>query len=599
MDNNELYVFIAKLLISFVVLTGFYLGFFRYKSSFNSARCFLLAIPLVALLSAMLTFKVLPAEIKHVVPKPYVTMKSNVTDVFVPENIQSVSQAEANNVEIINSDNSINNDYWAITGHDIVKIILLVYVLGVLGVLSVIIYQLSKVFNIRRWAKKDTLDGVEFYRSSYATSSFSFGRDIFVDHNISGEKLTVVLQHELAHINNYHYIDKVIIECMTALMWFNPFIWFMRKDIGAIHEFQSDETVLRNGVNVAKYKHFLYEEILGATPHIANGFNNSLIKKRFYIIMNGNQIKFKTLRHVLTIPVVCLLMAATTVTYDDSVEIVIKESVLNNEVESSFSIASLESVLLFDRSKFKETLPLAETFRVEEIPADQIREIEFNEGTINKPEKTIHITLKDSKSPEVQSISTVSEVPKMPKMPEMSEMSEMPEVNVKIRVNDLVDDDPHKKQESNKKWYNDESKYYIAKASQIVTSLDNDTGIVDIQCTKKDTRVTVAYRSPANEYWIMMSSLFQIRDKKTNDRYMIRGIENELPMDKGLVLIGQQNRTLEYTLIFPPLKPDVDLVDIVEVVSPESARIGGGSPWRWDNVKISSFESRKRGEIIR
>lgn len=564
MDNNELYVFIAKLLISFVVLTGFYLGLFRYKSSFNSARCFLLAIPLVASLSAMLTFKVLPAEIKHVVPKLYVTMESNVKDVFVPENIQSVSQAEANNVEIINSDNSINNDYWAITGHDIVKIILLVYVLGVLGVLSVIIYQLSKVFNIRRWANKDTLDGVEFYRSSYATSPFSFGRDIFVDHNISGEKLTVVLQHELAHINNHHYIDKVIIECMTALMWFNPFIWFMRKEIGAIHEFQSDETVLRNGVNVSKYKHFLYEEILGATPHIANGFNNSLIKKRFYIIMNGNQIKFKTLRNVLTIPVVCLLMAATTVTYDDSVEIGTKERVLNNEVESSFSIASLESVLLSDRSKFKETLPLAETFRVEEIPADQIKEIEFNEGNINKPE-----------------------------------MPEMPEDNVKIRVNDLVDDDPHKKQDLNKKWYNDESKYYIVKASQIVTSLDNDTGIVDIQCTKKDTRVTVAYRSPANEYWIMMSSMFQIRDKKTNDRYMIRSIENELPMDKGLVLIGQQNRTLEYTLIFPPLKPDVDLVDIVEVVSPESARIGGGSPWRWDNVKISSFESRKRGEIIR
>ncbi len=40
-----------------------------------------------------------------------------------------------------------------------------------------------------------------------------------------------ILTHEQEHIRLGHTYDLLLLQCVKTLMWFNPFIWFLRRDL--------------------------------------------------------------------------------------------------------------------------------------------------------------------------------------------------------------------------------------------------------------------------------------------------------------------------------------------------------------------------------
>ena len=47
-----------------------------------------------------------------------------------------------------------------------------------------------------------------------------------------------ILDHESAHVRLRHSRDLLLVDFVAALQWFNPFIWMLREDLCAVHEFQ-------------------------------------------------------------------------------------------------------------------------------------------------------------------------------------------------------------------------------------------------------------------------------------------------------------------------------------------------------------------------
>ncbi len=126
----------------------------------------------------------------------------------------------------------------------------------------------------------------------------------------------------MAHINHRHYIDKILVELMVALSWFNPIAWIIRRELCAVHEFEADRVVLTNYLDLKKYKQFLFEEVSKPSPRVANGFNNSLIKQRFLEMKNNYQERGSFMRKVLSILAVVVVISLSSFTYviaaDDS-----------------------------------------------------------------------------------------------------------------------------------------------------------------------------------------------------------------------------------------------------------------------------------------
>ena len=62
-----------------------------------------------------------------------------------------------------------------------------------------------------------------------------------------------MLGHELAHVRRRDWVAQMAVEVLTAVYWFNPFVWILRRRIRLESEQAADDAVLSLGVNGGAY----------------------------------------------------------------------------------------------------------------------------------------------------------------------------------------------------------------------------------------------------------------------------------------------------------------------------------------------------------
>lgn len=107
-----------------------------------------------------------------------------------------------------------------------------------------------------------------------------------------------------------HTYDLILTELFIALLWFNPFVYFFRNSIKAVHEFQVDDKVLKNGTSVKNYLELLLTEIKSNNMYSASYFRSSIIKKRIKMMTNKKTKQVKMLRYLLSIPLIMIVLSA-------------------------------------------------------------------------------------------------------------------------------------------------------------------------------------------------------------------------------------------------------------------------------------------------
>lgn len=66
-----------------------------------------------------------------------------------------------------------------------------------------------------------------------------------------------VLIHERAHKRGLHSLDMLLAEVMVVVMWFNPFVWILRREVRDNLEYIADRDVITSGVDKRLYQHEL------------------------------------------------------------------------------------------------------------------------------------------------------------------------------------------------------------------------------------------------------------------------------------------------------------------------------------------------------
>ncbi|HEY4785983.1 MAG TPA: M56 family metallopeptidase [Bacteroidales bacterium] len=119
---------------------------------------------------------------------------------------------------------------------------------------------------------------------------FSFFNWIFIPKNQLVQNLDEdILRHERIHASQYHSIDLIMIELLSAVMWFNPLVWMMKNSVQLVHEYLADEGVLNTGTDKLRYQALLINQVAEESLIcLSSSFNHSLIKKRM-IMMNKSK----------------------------------------------------------------------------------------------------------------------------------------------------------------------------------------------------------------------------------------------------------------------------------------------------------------------
>ncbi len=164
-----------------------------------------------------------------------------------------------------------------------------------LGVSAILFFRMAAgviyLFTRIRVNRRILISGCTVLPVQAKISPFSFFGFVFVPQSIIAQKcLGPVLLHEKAHIRKRHSFDLIFIEMLTILLWFNPAIWYLRREIKLQHEFEADMFVIENQVDRLSYQNILMDMTMsGLNIPIINPFNYSPLKRR---IMMMNE-KFK------------------------------------------------------------------------------------------------------------------------------------------------------------------------------------------------------------------------------------------------------------------------------------------------------------------
>ncbi|RLD62801.1 MAG: hypothetical protein DRI95_12530 [Bacteroidetes bacterium] len=116
-------------------------------------------------------------------------------------------------------------------------------------------------------------------------SPFSFLHFIFVEKFPGVDSL--VIEHEKAHARQLHTIDLFIMQISSAFLWINPFMYLLKKELSAQHEYLADYHVLNHEKNHAKYfKQVFIQAQSNFNNQLVSKFNYSLTKKRLKMMKN-------------------------------------------------------------------------------------------------------------------------------------------------------------------------------------------------------------------------------------------------------------------------------------------------------------------------
>jgi len=182
-------------------------------------------------------------------------------------------------------------------------------------------YQTGHVILLITRSRIESIEGIKVIPNGRFSVPFSFLSYIFLPNQLFNESnVKAIIAHEKEHIKQGHWADLLLLEIVTIIQWFNPFVWFFRWSLKEVHEFLADQGTIRQGISKPVYLNLLLEYVLG-TPGIGltHSFNYSLSKRRIHMMKKEKSPNRRKLRIFILLPIIIILsMAFSTSVHDMS-----------------------------------------------------------------------------------------------------------------------------------------------------------------------------------------------------------------------------------------------------------------------------------------
>ena len=197
---------------------------------------------------------------------------------------------------------------------------LLVYLTGIVFFIARNLCSLARLGRLIRQGKREALDSylpdrkeknVRLVVHDHDIAPFSWMHWIVIARKDLEENGHEILIHELAHIRNRHSWDLLLADLCIFVQWFNPAAWLLKQELQNIHEYEADETVLREGVNARNYQMLLIKKAVGTRLYsMANSFNHSSLKKRITMMLKEKSNPWARAKYLYILPLAALAVTA-------------------------------------------------------------------------------------------------------------------------------------------------------------------------------------------------------------------------------------------------------------------------------------------------
>lgn len=215
-----------------------------------------------------------------------------------------LTSVASNNTEIdINLQSKWYNLNWQ-------ALLTVVYATVSLILLTGMVTALIRIYRLLKNNSCKSLGEVFVILTNANGTPFSFFSYIFWNDaiDLKSESGKQILQHELTHVKQKHSIDKLLIQLVLIVGWFNPFFWLIKKEMDMIHEFIADQHTIENG-DAASLAEMLLTAVYPQQQYLlVNPFFFSPIKRRIQMIKNNSTPKYSYMRRLVILPLLAILV---------------------------------------------------------------------------------------------------------------------------------------------------------------------------------------------------------------------------------------------------------------------------------------------------
>ena len=351
--------FALYLLKSVIWITGFtliYFLFLRNERYFRLKRYFLVAGILISFIFPLFTF-----HYQVEIAAPGIDYQG-----IIPSDSGTMTAVQ----EIVQ-----NKDF------DSRYLLLTLYLSGVLFLVFKAIRNTGILLKTIKKTKIDYRSRAKLVRSTEFKSSFSFFNYVFINPVVDEKELDFIMNHELVHVNQKHWVDLLLVELLRLVQWMNPFVWIYTRLIKQNHEYIADEMVVQQMANPAVYKAVLVNQLFGTQViSLSNSFNYSLNKQRFDMMKKIVTSPYRKMKVFLVLPVIAIIFYAFATpeynyssTVDKTINIVPAETtVIDSDQDQQKSAVKIRNS---DGSQIKPLIVLDGVigeFEMEKIPIESI-----------------------------------------------------------------------------------------------------------------------------------------------------------------------------------------------------------------------------------
>ncbi len=190
--------------------------------------------------------------------------------------------------------------------------IIAIYLFGVVVLsLSLIGQVINMLWKVIRTKDRIVSDEGVIVNMKSEIEPCSFFKYIFINpSSYDYETYEQILAHEKIHVSKMHSMDLLISELAVIFLWFNPFVWILRKEVEKNIEYQTDDILVANKT-VAKQEYQLnlvkiacYQKPLSITTN----YNQSLIKQRIMKMNNKKSNRFGLWKYTFLAPTIFVVL---------------------------------------------------------------------------------------------------------------------------------------------------------------------------------------------------------------------------------------------------------------------------------------------------
>ena len=186
----------------------------------------------------------------------------------------------------------------------------------VLGALFMLFWRVTQIMHMRYVIRKGTLwhqqeGGVTVYCHADDVSPFSWMDNIVISAKDYEENAREILLHERGHVMARHSWDLLLLALLEVVQWWNPLVYVLGISLRDVHEYEADDSVLRNGVSAKAYQLLLIKKVVGASSYtFANNFDHSLTLKRITMMQKSKSNVWMRSKVLYIIPMATLALSA-------------------------------------------------------------------------------------------------------------------------------------------------------------------------------------------------------------------------------------------------------------------------------------------------